>query len=193
MTDIFALEPHTQILQTSYILSYPHLLSYFGKDVFDAVDIVRGTHMVYGWMPTVLEFYPGTNLGFDRAAELLTQARRSGTLSDRDLTALQGLINNSLVGVSKLLHFVAPTHFAMWDSKIYTFVFEEQPHNYRVNKVEKYCDYLKKLTELQSHSRFARFHDSVNAKVGYEVSKLHALELVMFLNAPREETAGAAL
>lgn len=188
MLDLFDLEPHTRIRSDdSYVMSYQHLLSYFAKDSFDAADVVRGAHMAYGWMPTILELYPGApNLGLDQAADLLTQARRSGTLSNKELTALACLVNNSLVGVSKLLHFAAPTHFAIWDSRVYAFVFEEKPHNYRLNQVEKYRHYLNRLAELQSHPRFDSFHRSVNAKVGYEVTKLRALELVMFLNSPRD-------
>lgn len=118
-------------------------------------------------------------LGFDLAAELLTQVRHTGIVSDRDLAALRGLVNNSLVGASKLLHFVAPGHFAIWDSNIYAFVFEEQPHPYRLNKIEKYHIYLEKLGSLQRDARFDSFHQSVNSKIGYQVSKLRALELVM--------------
>lgn len=57
MTSIFELEPRTEIRRNSYVLSYPHLLSYFAKDVFDAADVVRGAHMAYGWMPTILDLY----------------------------------------------------------------------------------------------------------------------------------------
>jgi hypothetical protein len=34
---------------------------------------------------------------------------------------------------------------------------------------------------LQLHPRFSRFHTAVEAKVGYPVSGLRALELMMFL------------
>jgi hypothetical protein len=44
MPDIFAIEPNTTIMQDdSYILSYPHLLSYFAsKQIFAIEDVVRG-------------------------------------------------------------------------------------------------------------------------------------------------------
>ena len=189
MKDIFELEPNTRIQQTSYILSYPHLLSYFSKDLFDAADVVRGAHMVYGWMPTVLNLYPGGGVGLDEAADLLTHARKTGMLSDRDLLTLKRIINNSLVGVSKLLHFAAPNHFAIWDSNIYEFVFQEKAHGYRVDNIDKYHQYLRTLTDLQADCRFSLFHQSVNARLGYEVSKFRALELVMFLNAPKRQAA----
>jgi hypothetical protein len=187
MPDIFDLEPDTIVLQDdSYILSYPHLLSYFAaKSSFGPEDVVCGAHMAYGWMPTVLELYPGSpNIDLPKAAELLTKAKRKGALTDDDIEQLARLVNNSLVGASKLLHFVSPEQFAIWDSKIYAFVFRERPHNYRVRQVLKYRYYLTQLDQYQKDSRFTAFHASINAKVGYNVSALRALELVMFLNTP---------
>ena len=187
MPDIFALEPNTTIMQEdSYILSYPHLLSYFSsKERFATEDVVRGAHMAYGWMPTVLDLYPETlNNDLATGADLLTKAKSTGALADAEVEQLARLINNSLVGASKLLHFVSPQHFPIWDSKIYAFVFQEKPHNYRVSQVSRYRQYLAQLAQLQKDSRFTSFHSSVIRKVGYQVSELRALELVMFLNAP---------
>jgi hypothetical protein len=187
MRDVFDLEHTTNILaDDSYIVSYPHLLGYFvTKTSLGAADVVCGAHMVYGWMPTILELYSGpTKLDLVEAADLLTGARSAGTLTDAELGKLAGLVNNSLVGASKLLHFIAPNSFAIWDSKVYSFVFNERPHNYRVNQVAKYRKYLGILRELQRDQRFGQFHISMNGKIGYTVSPLRALELVMYLNAP---------
>jgi len=146
---------------------------------------VCGAHMIYGWMPTILELYfEPTKLDLGGATDLLTKARSTGTLTDDELKKLSVLVNNSLVGTSKLLHFIAPSSFAIWDSKVYTFVFNERPHHYRVNQVAKYRIYLDILRELQVDYRFMQFHMSMNSKIGYTVSALRAIELVMYLNAP---------
>lgn len=182
MRDVFELEPTTQILTgNSYLLSYPHLLSYFAsRDIFDASDLVRGAHMVYGWMPTILNLAKSPNPDFNIGAEILNRARRDGRLSKDAIKSLVKLINNSLVGTSKLLHFVAPNKFAIWDSKVYTFVYEERPHHHQLNQVDRYCKYLRKLKKLCRDPRFKSFHESVNRKVGYDVSPMRAIELVMF-------------
>ena len=189
MKDVFDLEADTLVHQNdSYILSYPHILSYFSaKTTFNAADMVRGAHMVYGWMPTILDLYPeAPNRDLAAGAALLTEAKCTGALADQKLDLLAKLVNNSLVGASKLLHFVAPDQFAIWDSKIYAFVFEQKPNNGRVNKVANYREYLRMLSHIQSDSRFDAFHDSVNGKIGYKVSPLRAIELVMFLNAKKQ-------
>jgi hypothetical protein len=187
MQDVFSLEPATQILaDDSYVISYPYLLEYFAsKSSFEAGDVVRGAHMVYGWMPTILELYPEREKeGLTLAASTLTKARGGNELSNQEIESLAALVNNSLVGASKLLHFVAPLHFPIWDSKVYSFAHEKRPHHYRVNNVETYIQYKSLLQSLTKKTEFPAFHASIQNKLGYDVSPLRALELVMFLNAP---------
>jgi hypothetical protein len=188
MRDVFKLEPTTTIFHDDpYIASYPHLLDYFrSKGKIEVSEVVCGSHMVYGWMPTVLELYPDVEEGTDlaAAARLLMKAKAGDVLDGKEIGSLAGLVNNSLVGASKLLHFVAPRTYAIWDSKVFSFVHEKPPHNYRVNNVRAYQDYLQVLGELAKRLEFQPFHASVNKKVGYDVSAMRALELVMFLNAP---------
>ena len=187
MRDVFVLEPTTKILpDDSYVVAYPYLLDYFNaKAPIAAGDVVRGAHMAYGWMPTILELYPepGAN-DLSAAAALLARAKRGGVLTASELETLAALVNNSLVGASKLLHFVAPANYAIWDSKVYSFVHEKRPHHYRVNNVTTYIDYLNLLKDLATRSEFPAFNASVEAKLGYRVTPLRSLELVMFLNAP---------
>lgn len=187
MRDVFEIEHTTQILaDDAYLVSYPYLLEYFSsKQFFDAGDVVRGAHMVYGWMPTILELYPEQgNTGLEAAAQTVFKAKVGAVLNFQEIEGLASLINNSLVGASKLLHFVAPTHYPIWDSKVYSFVHEERPHPYRVNSVVKYQEYVELLKDLTNNPRFQKFHASVQNKLGYKVSPVRALELVMFLNAP---------
>jgi len=186
MKNVFELEPTTNISRDdSYIVSYPHILAHFQSfNDFSQKDFVCGVHIVYGWMPTILDLNPSKlPVNFQHGAEILNEAKKNGQLSDCHLEVLAQLVNNSLVGASKLLHFVAPNSFAIWDSKIYKFVFNQAAHNYRVNQIGKYREYLSELERIRKHSSFSAFHNSVNAKVGYEVSALRAIELVMFINS----------
>jgi hypothetical protein len=117
MRDIFTLEPATEILaDDSYVVSYPYLLEYFSsKPSLEAGDVVRGAHMIYGWMPTILELYPEQGRsGLDTAAQTLAKARAGSTLSDKEIEALAALVNNSLVGASKGLKslFLCPREAA---------------------------------------------------------------------------------
>ena len=186
MKDVFELEKLTDIkTDNSYIISYPHILSY-ASDIttFSESDVVRLSHMVYGWMPTVLDLYfPENGISLTEAAQLLQKAREKGNLTESDFSELKALVNNSMVGVSKLLHFIAPEHYAIWDSKIYTFCHGQHAYDYRVNNVTQYMAYQDQMRLLLDDSRLPAFHRSVNNKLGYPVSALRALEIIMFLNA----------
>jgi len=187
MQNIFELEKSTDIQQNdSYLISYPYILSYFDSlDEIAMPDVVRGAHMVYGWMPTVLDLYtqlPDRNL--KHIAKLLTKAKNNGHLNDHEILDIAAVINNSLVGASKLLHFISPDNFAIWDSKIYRFVYREKSYHQRVNKIDKFKEYLSRLSVIRTDRNFQNFHKSVNDKIGYKVSAMRAIELVMFLNAP---------
>jgi hypothetical protein len=187
MRDVFELQRKTNIpVASSYILSYPHILSYFAsRGPLDVTDFVRGAHLVYGWMPTALDLYPHPpNLTLAHAASILETARTQGTIPDENLSALASVVNNSLVGTSKLLHFVRPDVFPMWDGRVYRYVFEEEPHPYRVNKIAKFREFVRRVNAIRSDERFGEFYASVKLKVGYEVSEPRAVELIMFLNTP---------
>ena len=187
MQNVFLLEPTTTVQSdASYIASYPHLVEYFSdKAKISPGDVVRAAHMAYGWMPTILDLYPASNkLDLASASMLLTKARDKGFLQPAEISALAGLVNNSLVGASKLLHFVAPNSFAIWDSKVYSFVHEKPPYHHRVNAVDAYVAYLELLAQLAARQEFGNFHASIQQKIGYAVSPFRALELVMYLNAP---------
>lgn len=186
MQDVYQIEKHTQIdREQSYIRSYPHLQAWLNsKLVLDEQDLICAAHMVYGWMPTILELHPSESFSTHDGVALLNKARKQGSLSVGEIDQLAGLVNNSVVGASKLLHFVNPEAFAIWDSRIYRFIHSQEAHHYRVNSAAEYERYLAQLRQLRQDPRLAGFHASINRKMGYEVSALRALEVVMFLNAP---------
>lgn len=51
-------------------------------------------------------------------------------------------------------------------------------------KVDNYREYMNILSELKEKAEFENFHSSVNRKIGYSVSELRAMELIMFMHAP---------
>lgn len=185
MLNIFDLEQQTEISQhNSYIISYPHIISYFQSiEKITESDIVRGAHMVYGWMPTVLDLYLDIpNKSLDELAIILNKAKIGGNITNSEISDIAAVVNNSVVGTSKLLHFIAPKYFAIWDSKIYRFIHEEKPYHYRVNNIQLYQDYLNKLNGIMKNDGFSTFHKNVIKKIGYEITPMRAMEIIMFLN-----------
>ena len=88
----------------TYDVSYPEFLKYFYDiKVITKHNLVIGINFTYGWMPTIFDFRSDN---FDEAIEILNNAKKGLTLTVAQLESLKGLFNNSLVGTTKLLHFI---------------------------------------------------------------------------------------
>lgn len=185
---LFADEINTPIDRlNSFIITYPSLLKFFQeRDTVSSSDFVIASHMVYGWMPTMLELYtPDPQVDLEWASCLLTRIKTGNDITDAELGRLIKLVNNSLVGVSKLLHFAKPDKFSIWDSRVYRYFYQENPYHNRVNDISKYRSFLDNLSEIINDKWFKRFYNSVIDKMGYEVTPIRAIEVIMFLNGAK--------
>ena len=160
-----------------YILSYPYFIDFFkSADRLELRHLVQGSYMVYGWMPTI----PKIDLRNEKLVlNYLNGVKKGKLLTIDQLKELQSSINNSVVGVSKLLHFINPSIYAIWDSRIFRYMNGKKPSS-QIKNPKNYLAYLKFLEAKTLESGFSSFHNSVNNDLGYEVSGFRALELVMF-------------
>lgn len=183
-SDLFAL-PLDKIKELdSYALAYPHLLSYFQeKKKLRTEDIIRGMVMVYGWMPTIPTLH-GSIKEFEEATEFLNRKRHCRSSSDfEELENIKKILNNSLVGASKILHFVNPEKYAIWDSKVAEVVFGKKLTQHQISKIENYKIYMALINDVENDHRCTKLVDKINKKLGYNVSTKRAIELVLFLNS----------
>ena len=79
-----------------------------------------GRFMTYGWMPTILDEL-GELDDVSKEGNLvkyLNKAKhhKKERLNIREIEHIASCINNSVVGASKLLHFINPNVYAIWDS-----------------------------------------------------------------------------
>ncbi len=95
---------------------------------------------------------------------------------------MKGLFNNSIVGTSKLLHFINPEVFAIWDSHVYRYLMEMEPYNYRIEDCELYLKYLDFCRLVAQRVEFDQVHKSICERVGQQMTKMRTAELVMYLN-----------
>ncbi|MEI7503136.1 MAG: hypothetical protein WCJ61_07620 [Paludibacter sp.] len=185
----FEVEKETE----SYFISYPHFLMYFASiepDKIEKNNLVIGIHFVYGWMPTIFEFKNKEN--FEEAISILKKAKRGESLLLVDYEILKDLFNGSLVGSSKLLHFINPEKFAIWDSRVHRYLknnLKSMNFTYDVGDVLNYEKYLEYLSEITESNDFEEFYNLVNDKIEkvhkYRVSKFRAIELIMFKNGKK--------
>jgi hypothetical protein len=162
----------------SYLRSYPEFVQYFKNiDVITEHNLVIGINFVYGWMPTIFEF---TSDNFTSALNLLNAAKSEYKLSEKELTLLKSLFNNSLVGTTKLLHFINPNRFAIWDSRVFKYLTGEKPHANRIGNPLSYLAYLEWARSATYHEEFPILKKHLVNKVGYEMTDYRIVDLVAY-------------
>lgn len=167
-------------LEDKYNKSYQCFCEFFtSKNIITEQDLIIGANFTYGWMPTILNFKSSE---FETCITILNKAKLSTRISTSELTTLKGLINNSLVGTSKLLHFINPEVYAIWDSRICHFL-TGKSYKSKVEQVELFWSYLDLCDTLVLEKEFKAIHEKYKQKIGFNVSPLRTAEQIMFISS----------
>lgn len=166
-----------------YVEMYQYYINFFKeKEVLTESDVVIGVGFTYSWMPTILK---NLNLSkLDKVTSILNNVKHRVEISNDDFLLLKEFSNNSLVGASKLLHFINPEDYAIWDSRVFKFLNNnEAAHKYKLEKVNVYREYLSYLNNLKTSGTLDNIVATLKAKIGYSISDYRALELMFFLES----------
>jgi len=168
----------------TYISSYKYFLNYFNQiNVIKTEHLVISSHFVYGWMPTIVNLdLSEINLVLDS----LNKAKNGFQLSEIELEAIKKCINNSMVGSSKLLHFINPNIYAIWDSRIMRYATSKKSI-YGISEPKNYIGYLNCIHEISNHKEYPRLHSHIEGNFDYSLSKPRAIEIVMFESDKRNQ------
>ncbi len=165
--------------EENYLLSYPYFLNYFQNlESINLENLVIGISFTYSWMPTILKALNLKNT--EEVLFILNEVKKGKLIDEQQLTTLKTTFNNSLVGTSKLLHFINPKQYAIWDSRVFRFLNDVEPHKYRLEKPRAYIEYLNLIEELKNEKAFTAFFELMKQKVGYDITEYRALELAFF-------------
>jgi hypothetical protein len=166
---------------SSYIRSYPEFIKYF-KDLktIDVHNFIIGAHLVYSWMPTILDLKSEEIMPYAKAAYMCNRVKNGNKLEEHEIEGIASIVNSSLVGTSKLLHFINPYIYAIWDSRVYWFWGQRTPYSHRMQDSKAFISYLINCEAVANTNGFERVHQSVIQKIGYEVSAMRAIEWVAY-------------
>lgn len=169
----------------TYDVSYPEFLKYFSDiKVITKHNLVIGINFTYGWMPTIFDF---RSENFDEAIKILNNAKKGLIPTVAQLETLKGLFNKSLVGTTKLLHFINPEIFAIWDSRVYNYLTGEKAYNHRIGNCESYLSFLIFCKYLTERGEYEELHKSICKKIGYTMTKFRTVEMIMYLNGGKAQ------
>ena len=88
-----------KVEKDKYMDIYPIFLDFFKDRELDRETIILGISLVYSWMPTI----PKIDIqNIDKVVDII----KKDEITASDLEVLSKCFNNSIVGTSKLLHFI---------------------------------------------------------------------------------------
>lgn len=139
----------------------------------------------YGWMPTIFDNLPDEKKLKDFSE--LVKACEEDQSRPNNFVSLLKTFNNSVVGTSKVLHFLFPNIFPIWDSNI-AFAFGYNPaYTASYNNPETYIKYMDGLAAF--FKRKKQFQAPQVIKTHFQksaVTPLRELELCLFLYGKSE-------
>jgi hypothetical protein len=159
-----------------YLRTYPQLLrstallaKEMGEDALPAI-----AHMAYGWMPTILKKFSDSKTDIvGPATGCSSFEEASGLIRSLD----DSPINNSWVGLSKVLHFINPNFFPIWDSRVAKHFSLKIS---QVNKKNHFIEYLSFIEKNRKSDAVKRVREAFAKKAGYEVTEVRACEFILF-------------
>ena len=167
-----------------YVKSYPLLLKSTAHlcDAMGSNAVPGVAHIVYGWMPTILK-----NLTFDdHINDHLIAARQINDFQSA-FNLVDGLetspINNSWVGLSKVLHFINPEFFPIWDSVVAK---NFGVSDYKIKQKKIYTNYMKFISENLEFKSVSTVQDLFEKRANYTISNVRACEFILF-TAPKNK------
>jgi hypothetical protein len=161
-----------------YSESYKDFVNYFkDKKTLERKDIVFGIAMAYSWMPKIpqtceiieiIDLVNDLRINFDKKA----------------FVELKGKINNSTVGTSKLLHFIAPDKYPIWDKKVCTVFYpDDNCTDYFTNQPFRYFRYIEWCNALinnKDQTKYEEKRKEVEKYIKEGYSKLKIIDLYMW-------------
>ena len=95
------------------------------------------------------------------------------------LELLQKIINNSVVGTSKLLHFINPEQYPIIDSRVCEFLFGSSMD--KLATPQFYMEYMQFMKgNLLKHNDSEKVLNELKSKISEDITLMRALEFCMY-------------
>jgi hypothetical protein len=165
-----------------YLYQYTTLIQFAKNlDCENPVSIDILALAVYAWMPTILKkFETGSLLEMNGVSvfELRDTHPEVGLKVLNAYTQAIAPINNSWVGTSKFLHFLNPSVFPIWDSKIcWTIYGHDRPNNYKLYR--EYFELLHAFTKQACSESLINLRNLANLEDS-DLTDVRIIEMCLF-------------
>lgn len=174
-----------ELRAVTYLQTYPSIRAIVqGRVKIDLCLFHQLATAIYGWMPRVIRIdSPYLKSVLVAINDALNIERES--FSKVDIMSLANCLH-SLVGASKVLHFINPTVFPIWDRRIEELRIGKKPSQSHMGNIESLFSYIHDVHKIVMDDNFQYyFRDFQSAFklrliacniLPYEVSKIRAIE-----------------
>jgi len=183
-SQLFELSKQIGKLNESYLLSYQIFLEFFNeKNVLSVQDVIVGANFSYGWMPTILNIYSNDII---QQVEILNRLKLENAIpTDEELLLLKKTFNNSIVGTSKLMHFISPEIIPIWDSRVHKSAKKILGINTQVNSIKNFKLYLEFCISAIANPRFTKLKNQIISKTSNKMTEMRTIEQLLFLTSEK--------
>lgn len=177
-----------RISSDHYSKAYPILLDRLKvkNDKITWEQAIFALHVVYGWMPTIPQLkriMDWPDIEKENFIKILNKILADKNTECENFNKVKEFANNSAVGASKLLHFLSPRAFPIWDSRVAKAFFsrENVPYN-QINKPTNWKNYTETLREWIKKTDVINRCNEIRSSVSFldKVSNTRIVELVLF-------------
>lgn len=180
----------TDTFETKYFDSYFEFVRYFENiEKIDYHSLIISSFFTYGWMPTILKNFDLEG-DISKPIESFNKVKMDIQIDDFEYLRLVKCINNSIVGVSKLLHFINPSQYPIFDSRIKSY-FESNnllksiwkpTYQSKEKDIQQYKLYRDICLLIINDSRFESIYKESIQKLnlGKKLTKMRVLENLFF-------------
>lgn len=210
----------TRKTAATYRYSYDRYLQYFRdksrNETLTEQDLYVGFGIAYSWMATIKQLDPRVKVVASavdslnrvrnmRPADLHLSDASDSVIPSDQIAKLETIIEpirkflSSVIGASKLLHFVNSDVFPIWDATIHRY-WENNGNKYSSDSLNRYIHYFYNIHSLVNNAHFEdvlyrplndalnRAHEVARAeyKVPEPMGKIRSAEFVMFFGGRLE-------
>ncbi|MGJ8735396.1 hypothetical protein [Zobellia laminariae] len=161
----------------TYKRTYLEIITFFQEvNTLKESHLILFAQIIYGSMPTMVNI----NLeNKEKVLIILSKARNGITITFDEIEIIKEYINNSLVGTSKLLHFLNPKTYAIWDSRIHRYITGKQT-SYGIGNIKTYIAYLNKVRDISAMDGYTELHQKIAMNFDYIIEPSRVMEIIMF-------------
>lgn len=175
----------------TYLSTYPSIRALATlPSAFDLDRFHQLAAMTYGWMPRVVRIDP------QHVQDALESIATASAVTPEGVrtTPVRAIANcvTSVVGASKMLHFVNDAVFPIWDSNTETFRLRlrRKPSHNHMTQVSNFFSYVDEVHAIRREPGFPEFYsrylEAFNARLAemhiapYNISEVRAIEAAAF-------------